>query len=393
MKQVGEYPRLSMAHMEVAKHYSSPLLMGPPVCDELVALVEHMFTEDEADVVRHLKPMLPRTARSVARASGRPLEEVRAVLDSLAKEKFLILSLGRGNLEVYSIMPVVPGTFEWALVRPSTDGVTPWHIRFAELYEQLFSSGYVTDYLKSPLQIVRYLPVNESIANEPMAYPSDRLEAILERFDDFGVAVCQCRLARELTGEGCGKKLEACVLLGDWVQTMVDMGKMRRVSRSDVLEIKAEAESQGLVTWMQNETTMKTVGTSCSCCGCCCGALRSITEFNAPGMIAPPHFMPRIDRSLCEACGRCVAICQTKALTLAGEGEARRAVHIREKCIGCGLCAVACEKGAAVMRPVPGYREPRGMPALIAQGTVRHMRNSLGVTLTRRRERLSSRKR
>ena len=36
--------------------------------------------------------------------------------------------------------------------------------------------------------------------------------------------------------------------------------------------------------------------------------MRMVNEFNAPGMIAPPHFLPRLDAAKCTYCGKCVRV-------------------------------------------------------------------------------------
>ena len=68
--------------------------MGPPVCDELVALVEHLFTEEEASVVRHLGLFSGRTAAELARAEHRPLDEIEPILDRLSQQKRIIARSG-----------------------------------------------------------------------------------------------------------------------------------------------------------------------------------------------------------------------------------------------------------------------------------------------------------
>ncbi len=355
---VGDYPQISKAHLDVAKNYSSILLMGPPVCDELVALVEHMFTEEEADVVRHIKPWRPKTAASIAASTGRPLHEVKDILERLAHEKYIIFSFGQDDKARYFVLPIVPGTFESVLIRKSPDSVTPWHRRFAELYEGLYDTGYLKVYNHKPVNAVRYLPVGESIQATPMALPSDRLEVVMDPYSDFAVGVCQCRLTKQLMDDGCGRMLETCMVMGDFAPTLINEGRMRRADKQEVLEIKAAAEKEGLVTWMMNDESTRLFRCSCSCCGCCCGVLRQISEFNAPGMIAPPHFLPRIDSRLCKNCGKCAKACHMKAMVVVEEGEKKQHIHQKERCIGCGVCVVACPQGALTMVEVPGYKEP-----------------------------------
>jgi Pyruvate/2-oxoacid:ferredoxin oxidoreductase delta subunit len=368
MRKIGDYPGVSSAHLDMAKAYSSPLLLGPPICDEFINLVEHMFTGEEAEIARHIKPWRLKGAASIASATGRPLSEVREILHRLAHEKYVLISVGGGEKERFAIMPIVPGTFEHVLIRKSPDSVTPWHRRFAELFEALYSTGYVAEYNRKPTHSVRYLPVMEAVEAIPMALPSDRLEVILDDYRDFAVGVCQCRLTKNLLGEGCGRPLEVCLLMGDFVPRAVDEGRMRRIDKREALEIKMAAEKEGLITWMLNDRSSKSFRCSCSCCGCCCDALRQITEFNAPGFIAPPHFMPHIDSAACNACGKCARVCTLKAVIVTGEAEEKRVEQRLERCIGCGLCAVACPEKAVTMREVPDYREPAAnVPAYLAR--------------------------
>lgn len=383
-------PEVAKAYLDVAKAYSSPLLVGPPICDELIALVQHMFTEEEAELVRHMKPMRPHTAAGLAKAAGKTLEEALEILRRIAHDRHLLAYYGKGNgeKERFMLMPIMPGAFEDVMLNLAGEIVTPWHARFAELCEALFDTGYMVDHVNRPVNPVRYLPVGEVVEALPNAYPSDKLEAILERYSEFAVGQCQCRLSRQLVGKGCGKSLETCTAMGSVVPFVVNSGRMKKASMQDVLDIKRAAEKEGMVTWMMNADSDKfTSNNTCSCCACCCEALRTVSEFSHPGFIAPPHFMPVTDDSRCKPCGDCAKACPMGAMVLMETGDKRWIEHRPERCIGCGLCVVACTQKAKSLREVPDYKEPlKNVLGYTSRFAFNTMRNAFHVFHSRRRK-------
>jgi Pyruvate/2-oxoacid:ferredoxin oxidoreductase delta subunit len=385
-RKIGDYPPTAAVggvpalYLEVAKIYSNPLLMGPPICDELIALVEHMYTEEEASLVRHLRPLPGKTAAAVAVQARRPVKEVRPILERLAHEKFVLLSSGAGEKKRYYLMPIVPGVFEIAMVRTSLDTLTDWHRRFAELFSALYETGFFMDYAEHPVPWVRYVPVGETIETHPKALPSDRLEEVLDRYKVFAVGLCQCRMAERIVGRGCDRPLENCVVFGGVAEFLIRHGKMRQMEKKDILEIKAEAASAGLASFVaETELVKDSGGAVCSCCGCCCGALRTISQFNAPGLIAPPHFLPQVDLAKCTYCGQCASACPVGATVVDVKSQLHQ--HLPERCIGCGLCAVACRRVHAIqMEPTPKYREPpRSWLSTLLHIAPNHLRNAWSV--------------
>jgi Pyruvate/2-oxoacid:ferredoxin oxidoreductase delta subunit len=364
-RKLGDYPNLPAAYRDVARALASPLRMGPPICDELIAFVQHLFTEEEASIARHLGLYTGASAADIARAEHRPIEQIEPILDRLCNEKMCIVSSGPENDRRYRILPIVPGIFELVLFSHTPESLTDWHRGFIERFEALFDTGYSLDYQEHTTPFVRYLPVGKAIDAHPMALPTDKLEAILDEFDIFGVGQCQCRMTMQVLGQGCGKPLGNCMVMGLWAEQGIQEGRMRQVSKKEAIEIKREAEAHGMVNWMMNVRSTKGQ-CSCSCCGCCCHSLRMINEFNAPGSIAPAHFLPRLDASQCTGCGLCAKNCPMGAIVVDTQQKTHR--HLRERCIGCGLCVLACQRQRAlVMEPVPDYKLPyRSWYSLIA---------------------------
>ena len=200
--------------------------MGPPVCDELVALVEHLFTEEEASVVRHLGLLSGRTAAELARAEHRPPRRDRAHSRSAqpTETHHRPQRPRPGHDYRYRLLPIVPGIFEMMLISHTPESLTDWHRRFIELFEALYETGYSLDYKDHPVPAVRYLPVGKTIDAHPMALPSDKLEVVFDQFDVFGIGQCQCRMAMQVIGQGCGKPLGNCTVMGQWAEQGIAEG-------------------------------------------------------------------------------------------------------------------------------------------------------------------------
>ena len=66
----------------------------------------------------------------------------------------------------------------------------------------------------------------------------------------------------------------------------------------------------------------------------------------------PAPRLPGIDPDRCTGCGRCVAACEPRALSLETRPDWRKSavLHARDYCTGCSLCALRCPFEAIAMR-------------------------------------------
>lgn len=341
------------AHHGLMKNFSSPLLLGPPPSDELLELMTHVFTEDEADAAQHLLPLIPLTAKQVALLCGRPAGDVEATLDNLSENKRVILYFGEPRR--YTILPLVPGTFEMIVISHDLSRNSRWHKKFADHLEKIWDTGYMKDYaaVAAPFT-VRFLPTQSNTSRLQAAWPSDMLEELLDPYDLFGIAHCQCRVLTHLAGRGCGKPTDNCVGIGPLAQPLIDRGFLRRTDKREVIEAKKIAEENGCVTFMMSGLSSKEGNYSCSCCGCCCHVMHTIFQFNMPGLVSAPYFMPRRRDEACTHCGLCSAACPAGAWKKIGDAICFES----QRCIGCGLCVTSCGKNVLELKPVPKAKKP-----------------------------------
>jgi NAD-dependent dihydropyrimidine dehydrogenase PreA subunit len=358
--------QVTPAHRDLAgKFIFQQNRQDPYLPDSLLDLVAFLYTEEEAAVVSGLG-FVGRPARAVARRLKRPVQEVRPVLESLA-ERFLIVKLDMKGIPVYSFMPLAPGVFESQMIRSNGEH-GEYYREFSRLFEAFYEEfcTWIKPRLEGKdLRFGRIIPIQQSIDHSPgisvMALPSDRFLDTVDRNHSFAlVNVCSCRHEAELLGKGCGKPKDVCSAMGRLADVVVDKGMGRRVSKQEFLEAKMRAADSGLVNLVDNLENPLQV---CSCCGCCCGALRILSQFNIPTIIAKSHFEASVDPAKCIGCGTCVEVCPMEAITLEKATprarKKKKATIDPARCIGCGLCVLKCDKQRAVtLQPRQDYKPP-----------------------------------
>ncbi len=291
-------------------------------------ILRRLFTPREAQMAQWLtlRPESPgRIAKRVGCDEGKLADQLLAM-----SGKGLIFRIRKGDEFRYMAAQFVIGIWEYHV-----NDLDPDLIRDVNEYlPHFFKRNNQAD---TPQ--LRTIPVSRALPSEQtvMAYEQGR-QMVLEQ-DSIVVAPCICRKEHHLSGSGCDKPLETCLIFGAGARYYEENGLGRPISHEEALEILDKAERSGLV--LQPSNAQKIVNI-CTCCSCCCRILKNLKALPNPGRYVASNFLARVGETLCTGCQTCVSHCPMDALQVGNE----KVLVIPERCIGCGVCVPVCPEKA-----------------------------------------------
>jgi len=312
---------------ERLREYLDNLGSGYPRTDSRVEMriLKRLFTEEDAELFIGLTPLLE-TPEDAANRLGRDPDETAVHMEGMAK-KGLLFRHRKGDLLRYSAAPFVVGIFEFQVGTLDREFARD----MKEYYETAF--GNTIQSFKTP--VLRTIPINrEMVSKWPVAPYEDVLE-IMNNQDVIAVAPCICRKEAQLNDEACSKPMEACFVFGSHARYYVENGMARYISREEAREIVIKNDEAGLV--MQPFNSQK-IGGMCSCCGCCCGVLKSLKMQPQPAAAVQSNYFAEVEEDECIGCETCLERCQMEAIDIVDD----KAIVNLDRCIGCGLCVTTC---------------------------------------------------
>ncbi|MBN1635633.1 MAG: 4Fe-4S binding protein [Deltaproteobacteria bacterium] len=316
--------------------------------DKVVRLVAHLFSPGEAEIARHLPLYFTRPVEKIAARLNAPPNVIRPHLEAMAERRVIYRS-EKG----YSLVPLIPGMFEYILM---TGRDTPWHRKYAELITDLYYTGFIQSYTRSPVPAVRNIPVQRAIETKNHVVDADLMSEMIERHSDFAVLnVCQCRQTQRFLDEECKRSSpeDGCLAFGSFAVSAVGRDSARFVSKEEMRDIVQERFDKNLV-FLTANVSPSSSNAICTCCDCCCHYIKSINQFGAMNSVAPPHFLATLEEILCNNCGKCVRVCNTHAHSL----SEKKHLFDQSKCIGCGACEDLCPQGAISLVENRAYKAP-----------------------------------
>ncbi|MBN1190390.1 MAG: 4Fe-4S dicluster domain-containing protein [Dehalococcoidales bacterium] len=330
--------------IEVAKDVIEHLRKFPfgfptsPDNDEWKLLeVPFSLTDEEGKLLCQLKPYSEHID-DIAERLGRSKEEIVPVLDSLLHKTWLLRTGTREN-GYYTAMTWGPGASELHM---------PWLSK--ELLE-LYGKMIPPDDKSAPAELIPYfrvVPRESALPYNSEVLPSEIVSHLIEQAneDELAVTECICRKTARIEGKGCSAPIEdQCLFMGGFAVTIVEIGAGRRISKEEAKKRIIRAKELGLVHQASSNARPLVI---CSCCTCCCAALKSFLGSDQP-LSLKSNFRSEINIDICKGtCHDCIKICPAKALTI--DKKTQRATVDLSRCIGCGLCAAACPEKAIKLK-------------------------------------------
>ena len=329
---------------------------GAPTSETLYQILKILFSEREAGLVAQL-PIKPFSAAQASRILKMDLAETQQALDALASRAILVDTEHAGQT-TYTLPPPMAGFFEFSMMRLRGDIDQKV---LAELYYQYLNveEEFIRNlFVRGETQLGRVYVHEPVLSNENALHVLDyeRASEVIRTATVRGVGVCYCRHKMMHMSRACEAPLDICMTFNGSAESLTRHGYARAVDVSEGLDLLQQAYQQNLVQFGEN--VREGVNFICNCCGCCCEAMIAARKF---GMLNPVHttnFLPVIDETTCNGCGKCVNACPVEAMTLVSTNDPhhpkmKKAKVNEDVCLGCGVCVRTCGHASMSLRSRP----------------------------------------
>ena len=295
-----------------------------------------------------LLPIKPFTAVQASRIWKTSLAETQKTLDELAGRAILV-DIEQNGKAVYCLPPPMAGFFEFSLMRIREDidqkALSELFYQYMNVEEdfirELFTNGET--------QLGRTFVHEPVLSNENSLHVLDyeRASEVIKTASHRAIGTCYCRHKMHHMDKACKAPMDICMTFNSSAQTLIKHGHAREVDVVEGLDLLQKAYDNNLVQFGEN--VRERVNFICNCCGCCCEAMIAARRFAIMNPVHTTNFLPEVDTTGCNGCGKCVNICPVEAMTLVSSNDPKRpkmkkAVLNEDVCLGCGLCVKACEK-------------------------------------------------
>ncbi|MEX1315269.1 MAG: 4Fe-4S dicluster domain-containing protein [Desulfotignum sp.] len=328
---------------------------GAPPSDLLNKILGLLFSEPEARLVS-LLPIRPFNVEKAASAWQMTPGRAEKILDRLAS-RAILLDIDRDGEAFYVLPPPMAGFFEFSMMRVnrSVDQKV-----LSELFYQYLNveEDFVRDlFTLGDTQLGRVFVQEPALSADNALHVLDyeRASDVIRTASHRGISMCYCRHKMHHMERACDSPLDICMTFNTSAASLIRHGHAREVDAAEGMDLLRQAYESGLVQFGEN--VRQGVNFICNCCGCCCEAMIAARRFAMLNPVHTTNFIPRVELSSCNGCGKCISACPVEAMTLVSandpEKPKRKTAKLNsEICLGCGVCVRTCPENSLSLEPL-----------------------------------------
>ena len=351
-----------MSHVSLRSGYTELVArlnrfpQGAPPSETLYQILKILFSEREAGLVAQL-PIKPFTVAQASQILKMDLTETCQILDELASRAILVDTEREGQT-TYTLPPPMAGFFEFSMMRLRGDidqkVLGELFYQYMNVEEEFIRNLFV----RGETQLGRVFVHEPVLSNENALYVLDyeRASEVIRTATHRGVGVCYCRHKMMHLGRNCDAAMDICMTFNGTAQSLTKHSYARLVDVSEGMDLLKQAYEQNLVQFGEN--ARERVNFICNCCGCCCEAMIAARKFGILNPVHTSNFLPVVDETQCNGCGKCVNVCPVEAMTLVSSNDPhhpkmKKAKVDEDICLGCGVCVRTCAHESLSLRSRP----------------------------------------
>ncbi len=312
-------------------------------------ILKELYTPLEAEVIVKM-PFGLSNFQTIEKATRLDPDSLKKCLDGMG-EKGLVIDIWANNDTHYMPSPLAIGIFEFTMMRTG-EGLDSkgWSHLFHE-YMMGDGSVYAENFGNGQMSLMRTLPHEETIKNQPHVEVLDYEKAayIINASNNFAIGLCSCRHEKmHLNKKLCDSPMDTCMTFGWAADYVIRHGMAKEVSKAKALENLARSKEYGLV--LNADNVRDRVTYICQCCGCCCNVLLGFNKFGYENVVVTSSFIASCDDGLCSGCKKCAKACPINAIKMQApdntEEKKKLPVIDTSICMGCGVCSLTCKDKA-----------------------------------------------
>jgi len=309
----GQKPRKNLIKLVRHMNMFNPL---PSENSWEYVFFNRMLTDEMIDFALSMKLRHPYYIRDLAKKNKMSVADAAKLADEMAHIGIIEYTSDDNGVDMVQLPVFAPGAMETTIMTKAMSDkypeTAPAFLNYILELQQL-----ITGVVPMGQAIMKAVPVAKAIENEPKRAKYEELEYWLDQAgDSIGVAPCECRKLRVMQDEGTGDLEEDfCINLGKYAESCIRVGKARRITKQEALDILKLAEERGAVHQVSNIDGKDFSLFICNCKWDTCMALRT-SWYTASPTLSKSNFEAKVNPQNCVACGGCVEICPQNAVKL-----------------------------------------------------------------------------